>query len=561
MGYHDKCKTHETKYHEIQEDNMLSRQQTTESITRFRRPTARSHIAVHLALALFLLFTVTACNDSSAVYNEEPEVETVAIDIQDEIDDQEITWAVERELLFDAKTSSTDIADIEVTTTEGIVTLDGSTDNILTRDRAQRIAESIKGVRSVVNQVTVRPTDRSDMEIANDVLDALANDPATEAWEITTDVSDGIVTLNGSVDSWQEKQLAAKVAKGVRGVRGITNDIAVDVFAERPDAEIEEEIEQVLRWDVRIDDALINVEANQGMVTLTGTVGSAFERTLALNDAYVKGVTEVEASGLDIRWWARDDMKRTEWASNRTESQIQDAVADALLYDPRVSAFDVDVEVIAGTVTLNGIVDNLKAKQAAAQDARNTVGVWNVQNNLVVEPRAPQPDDSIASAIRARLTLDPYVERYEINVDVDDGVAMLEGQVDTYFEKWQAGDVAGRVPGVTVVNNDLEVDYQAPPFDLTIYDWDPITNDMTYIPQEKADAEIKDDIEQELWWSPFVDETEVTVTVENGMATLTGTVDTWTERTVATEEAYEGGALDVENALIVTYGPESGSEM
>ncbi|MEQ9232499.1 BON domain-containing protein [Coleofasciculus sp. E2-BRE-01] len=79
-------------------------------------------------------------------------------------------------------------------------------------------------------------------------------------------------------------------------------------------------------------------------------------------------------------------MIRKQMYADVTDAEIQDAVKDALLYDPRVASFNVNVAVDNGEVMLTGNVDNLKAKNAAAQDASNTVGVWNVENQINVEP-------------------------------------------------------------------------------------------------------------------------------------------------------------------------------
>ena len=69
----------------------------------------------------------------------------------------------------------------------------------------------------------------------------------------------------------------------------------------------------------------------------------------------------------------------------------------------------------------------------------------------------------------------------------------------------------------------------------------------------KSDSEIVSEIESELWWSPFVDSDQVEVSVDNGVATLTGSVDSWAERNAATDNAYEGGATLVDNDLVVRY--------
>lgn len=76
----------------------------------------------------------------------------------------------------------------------------------------------------------------------------------------------------------------------------------------------------------------------------------------------------------------------------------------------------------------------------------------------------------------------------------------------------------------------------------------------------RTDLEIERDIERQLWWSPFVDADQVTVDVEDGVAHLAGTVDTHAERDAASENAFEGGAVFVDNDLLVRYGVQAGDE-
>jgi osmotically-inducible protein OsmY len=115
-------------------------------------------------------------------------------------------------------------------------------------------------------------------------------------------------------------------------------------------------------------------------------------------------------------------------------------------------------------------------------------------------------------------------------------MVMLDGAVNSNLERVKAEEVVSAVKGVAAVTNNLRV----------MKTWTP-----------RDDWEIKKNIEDELWWSPFVDEDEVNVTVADGTATLVGVVDTLRERRVATENAYEGGAKHVRNELKVRYGPEA----
>lgn len=473
-----------------------------------------------------------------------------------QLTDTSISDVVEDELLMDTAVPS---HLINVVTVDGVVTLSGSVDNILAKERAARIAQTVKGVRSVVNKIIVDPSIlRTDSQILDDVQEALLMDPATEAYEIKVAVDDNVVTLSGTVDSWQEKVLCEKVTKGVKGVKDLKSDITVVWPEKRRESEIKADVEKTLAWDLYVDHALIDVDVEGDKVILSGTVGSAAEKSQAYCDAFVNGVAMVDTSELKVKKWARDDDLRGKKYIKKSDEEITAAVKDALFYDPRVSSFDITPEVAedGATVILRGRVDNLKAKRAAAQDARNTVGVRNVENRIKVRPAVLSSDERIELGVESALLRDPYVEKYEIAVDVINGVANLYGTVDTFFEKSKADEVASRVDGVIVVDNNLVVEK-----DYDLYTYDPYVDRWYYYDDywydyepyypAKTDSEIKADIQDELWWSPFVDSDDIKTTVEDGVATLTGTVDSLSEYNAAENNAYEGGALYVDNDLTI----------
>ncbi|MBD3237977.1 MAG: BON domain-containing protein [Candidatus Eisenbacteria bacterium] len=467
--------------------------------------------------------------------------------------DQSITDAVEDELAFDR---AVPLNDIDVRTHDGIATLTGSVHHLLAKRRAGRIAETIKGVRAVVNRIEVDPPwSRMDWEIESDAEDALLFDPATESWEIDVTVADNIATLSGTVDSWRERELAERVVAGVRGVAGISNGIAVDFQTTRADAEIREEIERALAWDVLVEEERIDVAVNGGEVTLSGTVGSAAERSEAILDARVAGVTAVDSEELTVNPLLRHETQRRPSTVIKTDDEIEAAVQDALLYDPRVASYNVEPDVEGAWVRLRGQVATVKAKQAAEQVARRTTGVLGVENRLRVRAEE-RTDDQVGRAIRRALQRDPYVEGYQIGVAVADRDVYLSGAVDTYFEKGRAQDIASRARGVEDIHNNLDVQatdyalvYDPYVFDYYFYDAD--WYDYAPFYTFESDAEIRDDVESELWWSPYVNEEEIAVAVDDGFVTLTGTVDSWAERLAATENAYEGGAVWVDNDLVI----------
>jgi len=400
-----------------------------------------------------------------------------------------------------------------------------------------------------------------DFDITSTVSSQLTQDNAVDGYKITTRTTDGVVTLTGEVNNVLAKDRAVRLAEAVRGVKGVTNNIHIDYSDTRSDSEIRAEIEGALRWNALVDDAMIDVAVNNGEATLSGTVGSAAEKRLARDDAFVVGVRTVNAEDLTVARWARDEDLRKAKYIDRSDDEIANAVNDALLYDPRVSSFKIDVSADNGVVALSGAVDNLAAKRAAAQDARNTVGVWRVKNNVIVRDEQ-YTDAEIERHIEDALLRNATVNRFDVTVNVIDGEAILTGSVDSYFEKMEADSVASTVQGVREVSNRLNVEYDYDPltYDPYVDDAYPYDYDW-YTPPTTAstwhnDWEIRQDIQDELFWSPFVNSEEITVTVDDAKATLTGTVDTWSERQAASENAIEGGAVSVDNNLMVDYGPD-----
>jgi osmotically-inducible protein OsmY len=458
-----------------------------------------------------------------------------------QVNDLAITLAVDTQLNND---SGVPAQMIDVQTQKGVVTLSGSVPHLLARDRADDIAATVKGVRAVINGLKVHTAARPDDLIRREVEAALLADPATDLFELRVMVRDGSATLSGQVDSWQEAQLCEKVAKGVKGVKKVDSNINVSPAPLRADDEIEDEIESKLAFDVWVRDQRIDVRVLSGHVILSGSVGSLAEKKRAFMDAWVAGVASVDDRDLTVDWLRHDDqMRRVAKPAVKTDDEIRQALEAVFALDPRVAGVDPTIMIDNGIVTLKGEVDNLAAKQAAGQDAANTTGVWQVKNHLKVRPTAvgpqtrplPDADAELARDIRSVLARNPYVHQHEIGVTVSNRLVILRGTVDSEFEKEIAGTAVSGVQGVADVVNNLE----------TKRDW-----------LYRDDWEIRQNIEDELWWSPFLDEADIAVAVSNGAAALTGVVDTLRDRRIATENAYEGGAREVQNHLKVKYGPQ-----
>lgn len=131
--------------------------------------------------------------------------------------------------------------------------------------------------------------------------------------------------------------------------------------------------------------------------------------------------------------------------------------------------------------------------------------------------------------MRQALLLAPF----EMTVSARNGKVSLTGDVDSQFEKARAEEIASRTKGVVAIQNSLRAD---PDYAWSITPYDPYFPAYYecafpfYSDPVKTDAEIRRDIEDEMFWSPFVEADEVDVSVKDGVATLTGSADDWHER-------------------------------
>jgi osmotically-inducible protein OsmY len=203
----------------------------------------------------------------------------------------------------------------------------------------------------------------------------------------------------------------------------------------------------------------------------------------------------------------------------------------------------------------------LKAKRAAAQDARNVVGVWGIKNQIKVRSDTDMPSDSqIKKSVEQALLYDPYLDRYEMSIKVVDGEVYLSGDVTSLFEKAQADDVVSRQQGVVTVHNRLDInEFDAmnyDPFSDTWYVYDYEWYNDSLLTNNLSDWQIKRGVADQMFWSPYLNRNEIDIAVDDGVVTLKGEVDTWVEYNKAREESFEGGAIGVDNNLVVEYAPD-----
>ncbi len=422
-----------------------------------------------------------------------------------------------------------DASRITVRVTDGIVTLSGEVSNLASKDFADREAKKIDGVRGVVNELTATPAYRTDSEIARDIKWRLLSASSVRPGDLTVNVYEGVAKLHGVVSSWAEHEQAALLASEVRGVRKVDNEIRVEYQAQRPDDQIRSDILAAFRRDVYLTGLPISATVQDGVATLTGSVGSAYEKQRAESDARSVANVKSAKNELKVEWWEDRGVRRR--LPLPSDAQVKKAVRDELYKDLRVEdPFEITVDSSFGHVTLNGTVKSYHDRVLAESDAQDVVGVAWVTNNLIAKP-AWREDLTVKKDVRSRLASDYLLSGDNINVEVHDGIVDLSGDVPTHFERKHAVVATADVPGVVDVVNTLHVSKPVP-----------------------SDAEITRQIKKSLageYGTRWVKD-RVQVDVHDGIATLTGDVYTWSERRHADRTALRArGVRAVDNKLTV----------
>ena len=396
-------------------------------------------------------------------------------------------------------------------------------------------------MHGVLNQLIVRSTNRSDDEIREDVLARIRTNDSLERREIVVAVSKGEVALTGKLQSLAEKRLAEIASAGVRGVIAVENQLTVAPEPDRSDTALRDEIAGLIANSIYLDDVEIDVEVKNRVAHLRGTVGSAAQKDRLRTLAEIWGVAEVNTDEVGIDPDLSDGTVRKKRLADVSDEGIHLALRRAIANDPVVflAANSVSASVESGKVTLIGTVSRLRAKERAERLAMDTVGVVSVDNELQVEPvSSPPTDEGIIVLTQASLERSAYLNRREIRVHCDRAHVSLFGLVDSQLEKNLAGWLAGGVPGVVHVDNQLAVERKR---------------------KAKSDQVIEKDIERKLKFVLLDQSEDLQVKVTDGVAILSGEVDTWYQWQAALDLAIEAGAHHPHNLIRVRYHPPHGA--
>jgi len=213
----------------------------------------------------------------------------------------------------------------------------------------------------------------SDTALQKNVIEELAWDPALTATEIGVAAKGGVVTLSGKVHTYSQKYAAEKAVHRIIGVKALADDLEVHLLPEhkRSETDIAHAILNAFAWNVAVPDDKIQVDVEDGWVTLRGQVDWDYQRRAAENS--IRSLTGV-----------RGVSNMIVVAPRVSVGDVKGKIESALKRHAEVDAKGVQVSASDGKVILRGAVQSWAERNDVERAAWAAPGVRHVEDLLTI---------------------------------------------------------------------------------------------------------------------------------------------------------------------------------
>jgi len=218
----------------------------------------------------------------------------------------------------------------------------------------------------------------------------------------------------------------------------------------KSDAVLRQDVEEELTFEPKVKAAHIGVSAENGVVVLSGHVGTYSERWEA-----ERAVLRVQG----VRGLANELQVELAPLHLRDDHSVTRAVVDALEANLMVPE-GVQVKVYNGLVTLMGEVEWQFQRQAAEAAVRHLVGVQGVMNTISLKPQAQIDQKALHKEISRAFHRHASLDAERIQVETEGKKVILRGKVRSWAEHEDAEKAAWAIQGVEQVDNKLELSYE-----------------------------------------------------------------------------------------------------
>jgi osmotically-inducible protein OsmY len=234
------------------------------------------------------------------------------------------------------------------------------------------------------------------------------------------------------------------------------------------DSTITARIESLFLLNQHLNPLNINTTTRDGNVMLSGSVNNEVQRELAEDLALgVRGVRFVDNQLVVINTVIGEKEQRS-WSQRLEDRVVTAAVRSRMLGSGEFKGLKIGISTVNNVVTLYGVVPTEAHVDSMMGIASNTKGVDEVVNQLTVRTKDDAydivrgtgqqiSDEWLESRVSTAIMLNRHLRLRELDVEVDDGICMLSGTVDSEEKRILAEDVARNIQGITEVRNTITV--------------------------------------------------------------------------------------------------------